>query len=924
MKRSLFFYFLLFIFYFSNAQQFGGEPASVKWKQVNTDTVRIIFPKGLDSIARRIATITLKEQQQYSSTIGNSLHKISIVLHNETIFSNAFVALGPWRSEFFLTPSQNAFELGSLSWNDLLSIHEYRHAEQYSNFNIGLSHIMKILFGENGQALANAAAIPDWFFEGDAVYNETLLSEQGRGRLPSFLNGYKTLYLQNRHYSYVKLRNGSYKDYVPDHYPLGYMLVAYGREKYGDDFWKDVTQDAAAYKSLFYPMQNAVKNNAHISFDSFVNNAFSYYHQQWNDKSLSNLTFIDSAEKNNVVDKKYPYITNDGSVITLHKSYRDNPYFEINHLNGNKEKIAGQDIINDDYFSYNNGKIVYSSYKPAARWGNKEYGEIRLLDINSKHEKKITSKSRYFSPDISHNGKLIVAVQQSINGNSELVIIDSNKNLIKKITALSAHIFSYPKFSADDKFIYVCDRNAAGKMSILKKGVEEENLSPIIPYQNRIIGFPVVQDDTIFYSCSNNGNDEIWAYINSQNKNFRVAASSTGLYQASAYNGKIITSAFTVDGYRLVTISPIWQTINNNDTLKPLYVSKPFQTSSNDFTTNITIRNFTIGNYLKSSHLFNFHSLNPYFNDPDYSFILYGQNVLNTFQSQLYYTYNRNENFHRTGYKGIYGASFVQPFIDINQTWHRTARLNADTSLHWNETKFSAGLQLPLNFTGGKSYRYLTLQSSYNFSNVQWQSSAKQLFNNSHFNYVESRIVYSQYIQKAVQNIYPRFGQSVIIQYRTGSTSHQALLNSYFYFPGFNKTHSLVINLAYQFRDTANKYYFDNNFPFSRGYSAVNYPHMFKAGFNYHFHLFYPDWGFGNMVYFLRVRGNIFYDYMQATSLRTGNHYNFNSVGTEIFFDTKWWGQQPISFGLRYSRLLNIDVKGANANQWSIIVPLNL
>ena len=45
---------------------------------------------------------------------------------------------------------------------------------------------MAVLFGENGRALANAAAIPDWFFEGDAVYNETLMSTQGRGRLPYF------------------------------------------------------------------------------------------------------------------------------------------------------------------------------------------------------------------------------------------------------------------------------------------------------------------------------------------------------------------------------------------------------------------------------------------------------------------------------------------------------------------------------------------------------------------------------------------------------------------------------------------------------------------------------------------------------------------------------------------------------------------
>ncbi|MEO8711394.1 MAG: hypothetical protein ABI405_04675, partial [Parafilimonas sp.] len=419
--RYILFLLFIFIFCYANAQQFGGEPSTVKWKQVNTDSVRIIFPAGMDSTAKRIADITLKEQQQYGSTIGNRLHKVSIVLHNQTIFSNGFVTLGPWRSEFFLTPEQNAFELGSMSWPDLLSVHEYRHVEQYTNFNVGLSHTMHILFGENGQALANAAAIPDWFFEGDAVYNETLLSEQGRGRLPLFLNSYKTLYLQHKNYSYMKLRNGSYKNYVPDHYPLGYMLVAYGREKYGDDFWKDVTHDAAAFHSLFYPMQHAVEKYAHISFDVFVKDAFSYYQDQWKNESLSDLRFLDSTEKNNVVDEKYPYSTEDGSVIFLQKSYKTIPAFIIRHTNGISEKISVQDIAADDYFSYNNGKIIYASYKPDARWGNKEFGEIRLLDISSKQEKKITSDTRYFSPDISHDGKIIVAVEQKINGSAQLV-----------------------------------------------------------------------------------------------------------------------------------------------------------------------------------------------------------------------------------------------------------------------------------------------------------------------------------------------------------------------------------------------------------------------------------------------------------------------------------------------------------------------
>src|SRR5205809_1486754 len=137
----------------------------------------------------------------------------------------------------------------------------------------------------------------------------------------------------------------------------------------------------------------------------------------------------------------------DGSVISLRKSYEAIPKFVIKNTDGSKEEISVQDITDDDYFSYNNGKIVYASFKPDARWGNREFGEIRLLDVNTKQERKITSRSRYFSPDISHDGKMIVAVEQLIDGSSRLVLLDVNGSIIRSFKNNVAHVFSYPKFS---------------------------------------------------------------------------------------------------------------------------------------------------------------------------------------------------------------------------------------------------------------------------------------------------------------------------------------------------------------------------------------------------------------------------------------------------------------------------------------------
>lgn len=925
-KRFIVLYFVFCVFTMSKAQQFGGNPAFVKWHQINTDTTRIIFPEGLDSIAQRIAAVTHQLQKNYSNTIGNNIRKINIILQKDATVSNAFVALGPYRSEYYLMPPQNAFELGAQNWPDNLAIHEFRHVQQYSNFNIGLSKTMSVLFGENGQALANSASIPDWFFEGDAVYNETLLSEQGRGRLPLFFNRYKSLYYDNRHYSYMQLRNGSLQHYIPGHYELGYLLVAYGREKYGDDFWRKVTHDAAAFKPLFYPMQGAINRYTGLNYNRFVKDAFAFYQTQWSKENITTpLEWITKTQKDNVVNYKYPYATEDGSLIVLKTTYRDIP--AIYKLNADKTetKIAVRDITYDDYFSYNNGKIIYASYQADIRWGNRDFSVLKLLDVNTHEEKRISSHTKYFSPDISHNSKTIAAVEIKENLRSDIVVMNEDGIISKRFTNNDHIIYSYPKFSADDQFLYVMIRNGKGDMGIEKRNINDGTVTNVLPLKNRIIGFPVVKGDTLLYSCSNNGRDEIWAYVNKQNKNYHTASHATGLYQATfTGDDNLITSTFTSSGYRLAKFNVQWQPVDFKDTLTTLYVTKPFNEKTNTLLESVPLTHYSVTKYPKLFHPFNFHSWSPYLDYPNYSFNIYGQNILNTFQSQLYYNYNDDEKYHRAGYTAIYGGWYLQPFLDINQTWNRNG-LTDSGSVKWNEFNASAGLSLPLNFSEGKKYRNLTFFASYNINNIQWRTNSKKLLND--INYINLRLFYAGQIQKATDQIYPRWAQSLRLQYRgsaIGTTAHQLLTSGSFYLPGVAKTHSIVLNGAYQARDTAGKYFFTNNFPFSRGYDAIDLPRIWKIGANYHFPLWHPDRGFANIVYFLRVRANVFYDYTEAKSLRTDTHYKFRSYGAEIYFDTKWWNQQPLIFGIRYSRLVDNELVGLQPNQWEIILPVTI
>jgi hypothetical protein len=302
MRKLFLLFLLLFVAFVSQAQQFGGNHPSTKWKQINTDSLRIIYPAGLDSQAQRAASVIHHLASSKPVSLGDQLKKVSIVLQNQTVIPNGYAQLGPFRSEFYMTPDFNNFSQGTIGWTDQLALHEYRHIQQFNNFNNGLSKLMKVISGEEGYSLAINAAIPEWFFEGDAVYNETVLTNQGRGRVPLFMNTYPSLWQAGKKYSWMKLRNGSLKDFVPNHYYLGYLLVNYGREKYGSDFWTKVTTDASAYKGLVYPFQTAIKKHAGIDYKTFRENALDYYKKKTERTGVSRDEFVNPVKKTSVTN----------------------------------------------------------------------------------------------------------------------------------------------------------------------------------------------------------------------------------------------------------------------------------------------------------------------------------------------------------------------------------------------------------------------------------------------------------------------------------------------------------------------------------------------------------------------------------------------------------------------------------------------
>ncbi len=915
------------------AQQFGGHPVSQRWKQVNTDSIRIIFPPGLEKQAMEIADIHRVLPAQTGGTIGGRMRKISIVLQHRTISSNGYVGLGPWRSEFYLTPLQNNFSLGSLPWHKSLALHELRHVQQYSNFRKGISRVAHAIFGEQVEALVNSAAVPDYFWEGDAVYQETLMSQQGRGRIPFFYNGYRSLWAADKEYSWQKLRNGSLRDYVPDHYQLGYLLVAYGRKQFGDSIWAKITNDAVRYRGLFYPWQRAIKRHTGLTYQLFRANALADAQAGLSSgDTMESLAVIAEEHKHFAGDQLFPVWISDDEVLMVESDYRNIPAFVVRNIKTNTRLIVRQrDIAPDQYYSYRNNKIVYAAYAPDLRWGWRDYSGIRLVDLRSGRQRTITAKTRYFSPDISPDGEKIVTVHATADSNALHVLQVNGNGAVHIVPNPGKLVFTYPKF-IDDANVITAARNGLGEMALIRLRLADGEVENLTPWSTHVIGYPLVQGDAITFTASENGSDALFVFKEDQlyRLNTSKQNGSTGNYQVSIRNDQYCWSAFSAVGYRLLTAPAsdvIAEQTDNKILLQPLVAyGNP---EGLDLVNNTSKGEYAITPYKQSFRLINPHSFRPYFNDPDYTFSLISENVLNNFVSEAYFNYNSNEKSKEFGLNANYGALFPWVRGGVNYTFDRSARFSG-RRVYWNEAEANIGLLVPLNLTGGRFYRRLNVSADYVFNKRDLQGEYKDSFDNRAFGYLRTAINFSNQVQQARQHIYPRLAQTVSLNYSRSISSLEAsqfLASAYWYLPGLAKTHNLVLNTAFHARDTLRNAGFSNSFPFSRGYIAENYHHMFKLGVNYHLPLVYPDFGIASIVYFQRVRINLFYDFTRINDFAVNGRFiagNFRSTGAELFFDTRWWNQQPASFGIRYSYLLDAETQNASPHQWGFILPLDL
>ena len=924
-RKKISFVFLLFAVLFSQSTlaQFystGQDPASAKWQQIKTDNFQIIFQKDFLLQGQEIANILEYYYQKAGNTLNHKPKKISVIIHNQSIRSNGYVAWAPKRMELYTTPSPDHYPD---PWLEHLCIHELRHVVQLDKLNQGITKILSLVFGQQATGLV-AGQIPMWFYEGDAVCAETAYSKFGRGRLPYFQQELKTHLLSDeKRYSYDKMLFGSYKDYVPNHYELGYGLTAYARKKYGADIWDKTVNHVARNSYTIIPtpltFYRGLKKNTGLSQRELYIESSDFMDSLWT------LEYIDEKPIEPHYFQKYcineyenynnPQVVNEKSIIALKKGLSHIPQFVQVYESSEDVLFEPGSVISND-FSYANNILVWVEYKSDLRWDNREYTSIRLLNIKTKRSYTLFKKSRYFSPDITKNAEKLALIEVDKQNKVSLVIISTfTGKTIRKINSPEGSLLQRPKWSDDEKSIYVIE-NLKGFKQVSKYDLEEENWETVFELKNADIQRILPYKGQVYFHSTLNGTDNIYVYDEKSYETYRLSSSAFGIseFDLNTNSAELLTSEYTSRGSRLAVLPierALWEKINTGDKYNFHLAEKlSEQESTEESYSKDNEVDFQVKPYRKALNLFNFHSWIPLFVDYENMDLgnvfadpseLYGnvhpgimllsQNKLSTTESILSYAYKNRNHYLSSSliFKGQY------PVFKLTANYGDYQFIQAVDDVEWFPEpnpgySYDLDIYIPFDLSKGSYIKGFRPLISVEYSDNLYYNFREDYYIKG-MEYVQAGLLFYSYKYRAEQDIIPKLG--VLFDLNLYNTPFDKEIFGYFYnfdatfyLPGI-KSGGLKINTGYQFQKPR-LYLFNSNFNFPRGIQNKRTEKFAKIYGDYIFPIAYPDWNLGSFLYLKRIRADIFADYA-FNSYRT-----VNSSQTAYI----WPKQNNFSFGM--------------------------
>ena len=921
----------------------GVDSPRHRWKQMKSESYRVVYPTTSADIASRMMYYLDVVKDDISYGYRYPAMSIPFVVHPENFRSNGLVMWMPRRVEFLATPSTNSF---ATPWVKQLIAHEYRHAVQYNNLNRRVFKGLSYLLGQQSSTIS-LLVMPLWVMEGDCVMTETEMTTFGRGMQPSFTLTYRAYGdVGNAFENIDKWFCGSYKDYIPDHYQLGYLM---SRHAYnlsgrilGDDMAELTTRRPYMVVSTSWTMNKLIGlSETKLFYDTFYTLA-----NIW--KKLpteQTTTYIPAPEPTSHTIYSHPQITYDGDIIML-KEDLDHPtaFVRLDSL-GVERHIAYTGIVSTRPALSKIGRLWWTEYRRSPLFDHEVNSTLCYMDLAEERPRYLPEHNNvlYPTPTIGSN---LAWVEYTPNGRYTVVAYGATN--IDERTSLpygsEIHGMAWDDLS-QSLYILITDDEGMHIARVVRGGTERVTR----PSYSTLSDLRA-KGGKLYFGSISSGLDELHYYDLAEGKEYRISQSRYGSFNPMPYDDRrVVATSYDRRGYL-----PVMQDITQKSVVAyrsaPPKILLPEGREWN--VVNLDTVRFTTADkehiesqtppkrFNKFGHMFNIHSWAPVSYDPytlveeqNIAFNLGGtimsQNILSTTEGFLTYGWNQQEGSVWKGLVRYYGLGlnlWVRGVYGGRQTLHTIYYYDPatqkivfpDIPQLGRYYSASVGATLPILLQRGYHTRQLAISTVWNISNGMKANVGKIRYENGKISNFEKLgysegvrqlsmgVTFQDYVRQAHRDFLPPYGFVAQGSYTLNPTSDDMghLLVGYgkVYTRGFAPHHSFSFEASYQnsFGGFQSKYVLSNlSFTSTRllprGFSSneiVN-KHYVATALNYQLPLCYPEMGIRGLIYLKRIRLNAgldaasFYDpkFHPVTGNIVERRYHIGSYGIDLGFD---------------------------------------
>lgn len=969
---------LLIASYAADAQfyNFGTDPSFVKWSQIRTPDFQLIYPRGLDSLARVYLFNLQRMRPVVNAQLLLDTKPIPVVLHPYTTLSNGSVSWAPKVVNLITTPE--AYRWTSEPWVEQLATHELRHVVQTQHFTKGVFSALKYLMGQQAVGLGLGLFSSSVFMEGDAVLAETENSESGRGRSASFLMYQRALLLDGIEWNWDRSVFGSYHNKTIDKYAVGYTMFAAQRMLGGDPYFSGRFFREKAHLYAIRKMFMKKSDRLLPSKDKMISDYQQLFGDMWRQEfeQIGEITpsVRLSGQQRLYCDYTSPVPVNDSlsgygpSVFAVKEGLEFVPEIVRIDTLGKEHHVCWFSSYSSKLTEAVGGRIYWSETVMHEAANLENFSEICYLDLRGGGCHSVALSTRWYNPSVHPDGTVLAVSEYPIDGSSRLLIVSTdNGEVLADFGAPKGGQVVESCFSGD--YVYITCIGASG-VGIYRKYIfsgEGSQWETVTPQQRKDIRNLRSCGDGIVFATDLDGVMNIYSIDASDFSLHKLTNSKYGAnYPFLGPNSHLMAySEYDRFGYHLASAGenelewsvssfdePYVNTIAEalTDQVYEAGLEAPAGDSSY-FDVNL----YPARNYSKVLNAINIHSFAPlyynvdrimafsmdnYYDLASLGATVYSQNVLGTMTTMLGYSYHGG--FHSAHGKvtGTLLDFDVEASVDFNDRF-RTIEMPFKAA---QDPDYIAPTSTKRLINGS-----LTLDYPLNLYHDGWQSmlipSATANLSNDLTGVEEDDAVryvpksdltlglrYFKMLGTAKAAIFPRHGGSLSIAFNmpllsTGVYSPQAFMSGYLYFPGFTRSQGLKLSgvLQHHFLGKGERLLLESIAALPRGYKVskptVDYA---KVMMDYAIPVWLGDVSIPSVLYLKRMQLIPFADFAFDRD-RDGNNRWYGSAGTDIMFHFHLFRiGAEIKAGIRYARLFTDDVPGKSKNFFGPLVGVGL